>query len=415
MLYIDQPVLTGLSYSIPEPACANMDGDIAPLTNGTCPTGFALGSFAKQDASLTAHSTLEAAENFWKALQGFVGAFPQYAKKEFIFATESYGGHWAPVFSKYIFEKNQARSTDTAEISISAVLINNGLHNAMLQYPPTYDFVVNNPYNLRMLNKSMEANIFSRLFGKGGCMDRLNVCNAPNGTNEICQAADDFCYDTQELATSVSKRDRYDIRYLKPNPFPPASYARRYLNSEKVQQAIGAYVNFTYSSNFIFNGFLATGDTVRNLSIIEDMQNLVARKVPLLLFYGDADYLCHWKGGEAVANRLNIPGFDSTGYENITTSDGRIHGQVRQVDDFAFVRIYDSGHMVPFYKPLLALELLERVIERLDIATGTKKYRKKTYGPLRSEYKEGNETVQWTVVPERALYNPGSINQSTKS
>jgi carboxypeptidase C (cathepsin A) len=35
----------------------------------------------------------------WKTLQGFMGAFPDYSRNGFNFATESYGGHYAPVFN----------------------------------------------------------------------------------------------------------------------------------------------------------------------------------------------------------------------------------------------------------------------------------------------------------------------------
>jgi carboxypeptidase C (cathepsin A) len=35
----------------------------------------------------------------WKTLQGFMGAFPQYSRNGFSFTTESYGGHYGPVFN----------------------------------------------------------------------------------------------------------------------------------------------------------------------------------------------------------------------------------------------------------------------------------------------------------------------------
>lgn len=40
---------------------------------------------------------------------------------------------------------------------------------------------------------------------------------------------------------------------------------------------------------------------------------------------------------------VNQPGFDAAGYTNISTSDGVVHGQVKQSDAFSFVRIYESG------------------------------------------------------------------------
>lgn len=54
-------------------------------------------------------------------------------------------------------------------------------------------------------------------------------------------------------------RDEYDVRELTPDPFPYSFYTS-YLNTPEVQAAIGAYQNFTQSSNAVYNAFTATGD-----------------------------------------------------------------------------------------------------------------------------------------------------------
>ena len=56
-----------------------------------------------------------------------------------------------------------------------------------------------------------------------------------------------------------------------------------------------------------------------------------------------------------VSNEIGQPGFSSAGYVNISTSDGVVHGQVRQAAAFSFVRIFESGHEVPFYQPIVSL------------------------------------------------------------
>jgi carboxypeptidase D len=91
----------------------------------------------------------------------------------------------------------------------------------------------------------------------------------------------------------------------------------------------------------------------------------------------------------------------------VTTSDDIVHGQVKQSDNFAFVRVYESGHEVPFYQPLLALEMFDRAINGYDIATGKNHCKEgyKTVGTARSEYREGNTTMQWEILPKNATYN----------
>ena len=104
---------------------------------------------------------------------------------------------------------------------------------------------------------------------------------------------------------------------------------------------------------------------------------------------------------------VNQPHFDKAGYVNITTSDGVVHGQVKQSGAFSFVRIYESGHEVPFYQPLVSLEIFERAIAGRDIATGHVDVHNGyiTLGPAESTYREGNSTVQFSVVNATATYN----------
>jgi hypothetical protein len=104
---------------------------------------------------------------------------------------------------------------------------------------------------------------------------------------------------------------------------------------------------------------------------------------------------------------INATGYSEAGFTNITTSDGIVHGQVKQAGLFSFLRIYESGHEVPFYQPLAALEIFERALKQLDIATGTEKcdHDYLTVGTPTSDYREGNATIQMEVLPANATYN----------
>ena len=122
-----------------------------------------------------------------------------------------------------------------------------------------------------------------------------------------------------------------------------------------------------------------------------------------------SDFNCNWLGGQVVADEIAAPGYDTAGFVNITTSDGIVHGQVKQSGLFSFLRIYESGHEVPFYQPLAALEIFERALGQVDIATGKESVCNnlsyKTVGTPTSDYREGNATVQFEVTPSNATYN----------
>lgn len=413
MLYIDQPTQVGFSYSIPVPGYTDSDsGDIIVLPSPSCPD-YALdtgtcGTYSYPNETLTANTTAAAAPNFWLALQGFMGAFPQYSRAEFHFTSESYGGHYGPVFNRYIESQNTKNISGAHKIELASVTIGNGWYDPLLQYQAYYNFTVfpGNTYDLSPFNTSIQQRMYNNLYGPGNCVDQLKDCYA-RGINEICSAADNFCANNvEEIFDIYSGRDEYDSRELTPDPFPPEFYVD-YLNTPRVQQAIGAYVNFSESNSAVGDAFGSTGDDGRESGTIEDIRYLLSQNITVTLYAGDADYNCNWLGGQAVADEINATGYTKAGYTDFLESSGQVNGQVKQAGNFAFVRVYLSGHEVPFYQPALALDMLERSIGGKDIATGLQPavpwYL--SVGSQQSTYREGNGTVQYEVLPTNATYD----------
>lgn len=200
-----------------------------------------------------------------------------------------------------------------------------------------------------------------------------------------------------------------------PDPFPYEYYVD-YLNTPEVQTAIGAYQNFSESSESVYQAFTATGDDNREYGTVEAIKNLLEQGIYVFLYAGDADYNCNWLGGQVVAHEVTATGFDCAGYTNISTSDDIVHGQVKQAGKFGFSRIYESGHEVPFYQPLAALEIFERVINGKDVATGKVKPGKEylTEGTAESTFREGNSTIQFEVLPSNATYDSATNEPGRK-
>ncbi|MCJ1433976.1 hypothetical protein MMC27_003341 [Xylographa pallens] len=412
MIYIDQPTQTGFSYSIPIPGYVDANtGNVIELPGTTCPEYAAgsCGTYSYPNLTLTANATAAAAPNMWATLQGFMGAFPQYSRESFNFATESYGGHYGPVFNEYIETQNAKNIPGAHKINLETVLIGNGWFSPLLQYAAYYNFTVSpgNTYGVHF-NASVANQMYNNLYGPGNCVDQLTDC-AARGINEVCAAADNFCAnEVEELYDLNLGRDEYDIRELTPDPFPYEYYVA-YLNTPDVQAAIGAYQNYSEFSNAVGLAFQATGDDGREDSTIEDLGKLLAQNITVVMYTGDADYICNWLGTEAVSLLVPAPGFSAAGYTNLTTSDGVVHGQVKQAGAFSFVRVYESGHEVPFYQPLAARTIFARALAHEDIATGTVSVRPgsgyKSVGTEKSTYRQGGATVQHKVLPPDATYN----------
>ncbi|KAK4507588.1 hypothetical protein PRZ48_001323 [Zasmidium cellare] len=415
MLYLDQPVDTGFSYSIPVNGYTSADGYIVTLPDATCPDyapADSCGTLSSANVSLTANSTPSAAPDFYAALQGFTGAFPEYSSNGIHIATESYGGHYGPYFAAYIQDQNALNTPGTAHLDLRGLAVGNGWFDPIIQFQAHYNFTVSpgNNWNFKPYNASQEAQLYNALYGEGNCLDQLLDCNA-RGEDGICSTADNLCYQEVEyLYDTVTGRDEYDLRYLSPNPFPPTSWVS-YLNRPEIQQAIGAFTNFSYSVTNLGTGTVATafgttGDDARGFDVAARNRELVEEGVYVLHYYGDADYMCSWIGGEAVAASVDAAGWSGAGYENITTSDGEVHGVVKQSGKFGFARVYDAGHSVPFYKPRAALTLLERLLNQTDIATGTESVDGYvSVGPVESTYLNDNSTIQTEVVDASCTYN----------
>ena len=427
MLYIDHPTQVGFSYSIPYPGYQDTTTfNVISLPSDECPEYAAdmnCGTYSYPNLTLTANSTDAAAPSMWKTLQGFMGAFPQYSREEFYFTTESYGGHYGPIFNEYIETQNAKNITGAKKINLGAVLIGNGWYDPLLQYQAYYNFTVSpgNTYDYLPFNKSVENLMYNNLYGPGNCIDGIKYC-ASTGSDEICMTADSFCANEVENVYDIyAGRDEYDFRELTPDPFPYGFYVD-YLNTASVQEAIGAYVNYSESNQAVYLAFTATGDDGRKLQTVADMLKLIEANLTVIMYTGDADYNCNWFGGEAVSKEIGAPGFKKAGYTNITTSDGIVHGQVKQAGKFAFLRVYESGHEVPFYQPVLALEMFERAIGGYDIATGKTKVGKSylTRGTAESTYREGNSTIQFSVLNTTYTYNtttnaPNNITSHTRT
>lgn len=266
------------------------------LPDATCPDYAAdsCGTFSYANLLATANSTQAAAPRFWKTLQGFTGAFPQYSREDFHFTTESYGGHYGPIFNEYIETQNAAIKNGSLpgahEISLKTVMIGNGWYDPLIQYAAYYNFTVypGNTYDYSPYDEATQIQTYNSMYGPGNCFDLTTSCYE-TGVNEICSYADDFCYyEVEAVLDDVANRDEYDIRELQPDPFPYEFYVD-YLNTPEVLSAIGAFVNFSESSSYVGTAFGSTGDDDRESGTIEAVRELISQGVYVVSYAGDAD------------------------------------------------------------------------------------------------------------------------------
>lgn len=255
--------------------------------------------------------------------------------------------------------------------------IGNGIIDEYIQAPWYPEFAVNNTYGIKAYNDTVYNYAKFAAHMSGGCLDFVQECRATNRTtfsdNVLCQEAADMCRDNVESPYyHYGGRGVYDIRHPYDDPTPPG-YFPDYLNMASVQDALGVSLNYTESNNDISWAFQSTGDFVYEY-FLKDIEDLLDAGVRVALYYGDADYICNWFGGQAVSLAVNYTHkaeFAAAGYAPLMV-DGTEYGEVRQYGNFSFLRIYEAGHEVPYYQPQASLAMFNRTIQHMDIATGEK-------------------------------------------
>ncbi|KAK8121809.1 carboxypeptidase S1 [Apiospora sp. TS-2023a] len=327
MLYVDQPIGTGFSF-------------------GSDPV----------------NSTVTAAPYVWNLLQAFYANFPEYACRDFGIFTESYGGHYGPEFASYIQEQNVAIDAGTVageKLNLKAVGINNGWFDSTIQERAGIEFAVGNSYR-PLINESTAAALYDAFETK--CKPALDKCVQTGGDAE-CADADSVCItEIDNPISAVTDFDVYDVRQPSKDPFPPATYVE-YLRRPEVMQKIGAKVRYEECPNGPSEGFGKTGDDAR--SFLDTLSEVVRTGIQVLLWAGDADYICNWMGGLHVADAVayaNTTQFNAAAMEPYEVA-GVPKGTVKTAGNLSFLRVFEAGHEVPYYQPEASLQVFMQVMQ----------------------------------------------------
>ncbi|KAL8839877.1 MAG: hypothetical protein Q9170_001557 [Blastenia crenularia] len=380
MLFISQPLGVGFSYSEEQAGTLNpFTGEHENSTYGVDGRYPVINATELDTTDLSAIAT-------WHVLQGFLANLPRLdskvgsATKTFNLWTESYGGHYGPAFFNYFYDQNEMirnGTTNGTELIFDTLGIGNGIFDLYTQAPYYPEFTQHNTYGIQLVNETVYDYMkFACFMPDIGCLAQVDACRKANRSTPVgqlyCEQATDQCRtNVEEPYYEFGGRGVYDIRHPYDDPTPPR-YFNDYLNLAPVQNALGVNLNYTQSNNDVSYAFQMTGDFAYP-NFIEDLEMILNNSIRVALFYGDADYICNWLGGQAVSLAVNYTHkaeFAEANYAPFMV-DGAEYGEVKQYGNFSFLRIYEAGHEVPFYQPLASLEFFRRVLENRDIALGT--------------------------------------------
>jgi len=283
------------------------------------------------------------AENFYRFLIKFYSRYPQFKNTPLFITGESYAGHYIPAIADFIVQNPDE------DIKLSGVAIGNGWVAPYDQYPAYAEFSKEN-------NLIYDIHYYALKAATKVCQGLIKLGLWPIALFE-CQLASESV-----LGIPILPRfNVYDIR--KKCDYPPLCYnfdnMNKFIAREDVRAELGVGNRSWTQCNMLVHTFML-GDWVVNLQ--NSVANVLKNNVKVLVYSGDKDWICNWRGGEAWTNSLEWSKkseFNKAEYTKWNV-DNQAAGEYKNVDNFTFLRVYDAGHMVPMDQPKNALEMLNQ-------------------------------------------------------
>jgi carboxypeptidase C (cathepsin A) len=283
-------------------------------------------------------------ENFYRFLIKFYAKYPAFKGRDLYITGESYAGHYIPAIGEFILN-----NTDE-DIVLKGVAIGNGWVAPYDQYPAYAEFAYENK-----LISSLEYYIYKGAFKV--CQGLLKTGVWPIAFYE-CQIGVSLI-----IRSPFPTHNVYDIR--KKCDFPPLCYdfgnMDKFLAREDVRQELGVGNRSWSSCNMVVYTFML-GDLATNMQ--KSISTILSKNTKVLVYSGDKDYICNWRGGEAWTHSQpweKKEEFGQTEYNHWMVNEKQA-GEYKNVDNFTFLKVYEAGHMVPMDQPEISLEMLNQFV-----------------------------------------------------
>lgn len=306
--------------------------------------------------------TVAAGKDVYALLTLFFKQFPEYASQDFHIAGESYAGHYIPVFASEILAHKKRN------INLQSLLIGNGLTDPLTQYEYYKPMACGEGGYPAVLDESSCRSMENAL---PRCLSMVESCYSSESV-WTCVPASIYCNNALLAPYQRTGQNVYDVRgKCEDNTglcYKGLDYVSQWLNKESVREALGAEVDDYDSCNMDINrNFLFHGDWMQPYHRL--VPGLL-EQLPVLIYAGDADFICNWLGNKAWADALEWPGhkeYAAATMEDLKIVDGESQGEkfgeVKSSGNFTFMRIFGAGHMVPLDQPESGIEFFNRWLQ----------------------------------------------------
>jgi vitellogenic carboxypeptidase-like protein len=326
MIFVDNPVGAGFSYTDTDEGYATNERDVA--------------------------------RDLYSLLQQFYAIFPEQQKNEFYVTGESYGGHYCPAISYKIHVENQAIVAGESEgivINLAGVAIGDGWIDPIIQlqgYPELF-------FNLGLADQNEVEVIRNYVRESTQAIEQKRWLDAFKSWDEFLNG-DVYPYPT--YVYNITGSLNYDNFLLTVDP-PSFSYYPKYLNQPAVREAIHvgthAFQDGHNCEMHLLEDFMKS--LKYELSVLMD-------NYKVLIYSGQLDVII-----AGALTELFLPTVQWSGqheYQNaqktvwkVKSSDVEVAGFVRNVKQFTQVIVRTAGHILPHDQPERAMDMITRFVE----------------------------------------------------
>lgn len=340
-VYIDQPVGTGISFT----------------TSGKYPTNdkeVNIDFYYFLQEFLTLHAD--------KFLEG------NTMSRNLFFAGESHAGHYIPSMMNYIQKQN--KKSPRIVIPLSGAAIGNGWVDPWFQYS-AHDAA----YGYSLIGMGQKRSLEEK---ERQCQDDLSRGKYTSGT---CFALLDDVVDNSQGKGSGYMVSHYDYRKWeqksKPREFPPGhNDVEAYLGGlGSVSSDYTEVLKSVHSLPSIEAGqrYRECTDPPYNalkhqdgLGVTADVVDLLNEGVTLLFFNGVNDLICNHVGNEITVENFKWNHQNdflvSKRYGWRSPSTGQLGGYMRAYKNLMYLKVLNSGHMVPLDVPDVSLDMMRNLV-----------------------------------------------------
>lgn len=337
LLFIDQPVGTGLSYT-------TRDG------------------YASSDEIINNH--------FYNFLLAFFNLHDRYVTKkenqkrsrQLFISGESHAGHYIPSMAAYILGKNSKISKNDLFIDLKGIAMGNPWSDPANQY---------------------DVSEFAHGFGliTDGQKNRLkeldqeckNLLKEGKYSNKVCFSLLDSVVD----ATAVSGSHKvlmYDARRFvhSTHIFPPGHEAvEKYLNRADVRSAIHATSSsqkYVECADPPFNA-LSHQD---GKGVTNELAQILNADLKVFIYSGQYDIICNHIGTEKMLAYLAWSGQVEwlSVQPGVWVVEKQPAGYIKTMKNLQYLLVLDSGHMVPMDLPKISLQMISNFINGKTFFSG---------------------------------------------